>query len=79
MRDLSFGRDVDHQMTESKDTTQRIVVILRQRFRTTCPFRLQGSSSHFFFFFFFLDFSILDDGTDRLSGNVGAELPLYAA
>ena len=25
------------------------------------------------------DFSTLEDGTDRLSRNVGAELPLYAA
>ena len=27
----------------------------------------------------FLDFLILEDGTDRLSRNVGQELPLYAA
>jgi hypothetical protein len=27
----------------------------------------------------FLDFLTLEDGTDRLSRNVGQELPLYAA
>jgi len=27
----------------------------------------------------FLDFLILEDGTDGMSGNVGKELPLYAA
>ena len=26
-----------------------------------------------------LDFLTLEDGTDRLSGNVGTKLPLYAA
>jgi len=28
---------------------------------------------------FFLDFLNLEDGTDRLTRNVGTELPLYAA
>ena len=44
--------------------TQRVVVIPYGRFGTSCRYRLQGSR--------------VEDGTDRLSQNVGKELPLLA-
>jgi len=54
------------------DITQRIVVISYRRFGTTYPPHLQESNSR-------VKIIGLEDGTDRLSRNVGKELPLYDA
>jgi len=50
--------------------TQRVVVISYRRFGTTYRSCLQGSR---------IEFSTFDNGTDRLSRNVGVKLPLLAA
>ena len=57
-------------------TAQRIVIIPCRRFGTTYRSHLQGPRSQRRkpFFFYFLTF---EDGTDRLSRNVGKELSLY--
>jgi hypothetical protein len=49
-----------------RDFTQRRLVVCCRRFGTTYRSRLQESSF------------ILEDGTDRLSRNVGNKLPIYA-
>jgi hypothetical protein len=46
------------------DITQNTMVIPYRRFWTSYRYYIQGT---------------LEDGTDRLSRNVGKELPLYAA
>jgi hypothetical protein len=58
------------------EITQFIIVILYRLFRTTYPSHRQGSKIRVF-----VSSSVyltLEDGTDRLSRNVGTELPLYA-
>jgi hypothetical protein len=49
------------------DITQRRLAIPCRRFGTTFRFHLRGPRSHLIFFLF-LDFSTLDDTTDRLIG-----------
>jgi len=48
--------------------TQRVVVISYRRFETTYPSHVQGVKN-----------PKDEDGTDRLSRNVGKKLPLLAA
>jgi hypothetical protein len=61
--------------------TQHVVVILYRRFCTPYRSQLQGSRSsrRKSKKIFFLEFLTLEDGADRLSRNVGTELPLYPA
>ena len=56
------------------DTTQRIVIIPYRRFGTTCLFHLQASINPRI-----KEILTIEDATDRLSRNVGKELPLHAA
>ena len=53
-------------------TTQRVVLITYWHFRASYLFRLQGSVIE-------EGFLTLEDENDRLSRNVGKELPLLAA
>jgi hypothetical protein len=58
--------------------TQRVMVIPYRRFGTTCLLQLKGQESKKKAGFL-LGFFTPEDGTDRLSRNVGEELPLLAA
>jgi hypothetical protein len=69
-----FRRDADEIFW---GITQRRVVILYRRFRTTYRSHLQGSRS--LRMVPFLDFLTLEDGTDTLSRNVGKGSQLEAA
>jgi hypothetical protein len=68
-----FRRDAD-EICPFWDITQRREAVLYRRCGTTHRPHLRGSGTPFF-----LDFLILEDGTHRLSRNVGTELPLYSA
>jgi hypothetical protein len=54
------------------DITQRVVVISYRRFGITYPSHLEESNSR-------VKIVALEDETNRLSRNVGKELPLYDA